>query len=166
MDQKLLHSYLRAETAGRDADAEAALARLFGALPGAVPSAGFAGRVVRAAGLAPAPWSWPARAAVAVGLALTGAAAAYLPLLLFGLGQLIRPGELLDAAVGALVGLVHGFVELLSAGHLLARIGEALWLAATSPPVGLGLLALITLATLAFRWLTELLTPQRSVEYV
>jgi len=165
MDQKLLHSYLRAEAAGRDADAEAALARLLGALPLAAPSAGFAGRVVRAAGLAPAPWSWPARAAVALALALTGAAAAYLPLLLFGLGHLVRPGEVLDAAVGAVVTLVHGFVDLLSAGHLLARIGEALWLVATSPPVALVLLALITLATLAFRWLTELLTPQRSVEY-
>lgn len=166
MKDQLIERWLEAESAGRDAAAEEALFRLIGALPMAAPSPGFADRVLAGAGVIVRPWRWPARLAVAGALLSAGLACAWLLPLAFGAVQLVTPGELLASAAHAVIETVHRFAEALAVGRALASLGETLWRVATSLPVLTTLLLLTTIAALALRSLTELLTPQRSPEYV
>lgn len=162
MDEQTLHRWLAAESRGRDEDAEQLLFGLFRALPEAEPAAGFSHRVLVTAGVVS---SWRMRAAVAGGLLAAGLAAAFLLPLAIGMVAEITPGAVLGLAASAVTALAAALDELVFVWHFLARLRETLWLVVATPPVALTLLAMAAVATLAGRWLVELLSLDRSPGY-
>ncbi len=180
MDRGTIYRWLAAEMAGREAEAEKALSRLFRALPMPSASAAFADRVMAGAGLLVPhglPLSrgtvmgWRSRAAIAAALFTCGLAAVFMPPLVIASLQLISPGptqavEVLAAVVQGAVAALGRIDELLALWRFAVNLGQAAWLVATSPPVALTLLSMTALASLALRWLTELLNPQRNPGYV
>ncbi len=163
MNEELLYHWLAAERQGREAEAEEVLFEVFRAFPLTLPSSGFAGRVLVGAGVV---WSWQARAAVAAGVLLSGLAAAFLVPAAITLRHLVTPGDVMVAVAQGLAAAAGTLDEILSLWRFVAGLQEALWLVVATPPVTLTLLAMIAVATLAYRWLVELLALQRSPQYV
>ncbi|MCP3957223.1 MAG: hypothetical protein GY719_05165 [bacterium] len=161
-----MRRWLAAEQAGREADAERALARMFAALPMSAASAGFADRVLASAGLRSTALAWWGRAAVAALLLITGLALAYTLPLVVGLAALVAPGEVFAAVVQGFVGLANRVDEVVAIWHILARVMETLTAIATAPPVAITLLTLTILSAATFRGLSGLLSPERSPGYV
>ncbi|MEE8525426.1 MAG: hypothetical protein V3T72_15930 [Thermoanaerobaculia bacterium] len=162
MDEQTLHRWLTAENRGRDEDAEQLLFGLFRALPEAAPVAGFADRVLIAAGVIS---SWRMRAVVTGGLLAAGLAAAFLLPLAIGLVTRIAPGDVLGLAASGVTAVAAAVDELVVVWHFLARLRETLWLVISTPPVALTLLTMAAVSTLAGRWLVELLSLHRSPGY-
>jgi hypothetical protein len=154
--------FLAAERAGRDEEAEAALAALFAAVPSPSPRPGFAGRVM--ARIAPrSVFAHPgSRFGVAAALALAALSAALLaPMLLplaglVSLADLIGGGSRLLAAVAVRVASVLAGWE--SVGQVVAAVGRALLAPETLPFV----LAQFAVAALALRALVRIARLQRS----
>jgi hypothetical protein len=172
-----LRRWLAAEAAGRLDDAEEALGALFARLPRPAPPAGFAGRVMRAAGWSPAalagpaaaPVRWPLRAALVASLVLVGLAVRALPSLLAALAPLadrLSPARLFEGATAGLVGAVRWLVEARSLWSALARFGGWAGEIATSPPLALALVAVLATAAAALRLLAALIAHERSWSYV
>ncbi len=160
--------WLAAERDGREVDAEAALAGVFTALPGLAPTVGFVDRVMAGAGFIRPPMMesrW-FRGAIAAVLLLVGLAMAWILPAVLGLTRLITPGELASLAVQGFVAVISRIDELLALWQVWTRIASTAMLVATSPPVVLSLLALTALSAFTFRGLSELLSPQRSPDYV
>lgn len=161
-------SWWAAERAGRDGDAERALARLFCALPVPAPAADFAGRVLARAGLqvVAASYPWWGRAAVAACLLTAGLATAFVLPLVLGLTRLVAPGEAVATLVAGFVAVASRIDEALALWQSLAAVADTVALVATAPPVVLALLTLAALSAFTFRGLSELLTARRSPEHV
>lgn len=159
-----VRAWLRLESAGQ-ADAESALLTVYRRWPAPQVPAGFARRVLGAAGLAPAAgwmpaWAW--RWGFAVGVVLT-LAAGWQVVALVGLAE--RSGWLANLIAGAFVFLGRRLADLEAAGSTLLRAGQLLADALDSPWT----LALCLLATLvssvAFVGLQSLLAWDRSARY-
>lgn len=163
MNEELLYRWLTAERQGRDTEAEEVLFEVFRAIPLALPSAGFADRVLVGAGVV---WSWHLRSAIAACVFLSGLSAAFLLPAAFALLRLVTPGDVLSAVAQGLAGAASSLDEILSLWRFVAGLQEALWLVVATPQVTLTLLAMTALATLAYRSLVELLALQRSPQYV
>jgi hypothetical protein len=159
--------FLAAEAGQRDAEAEAALAELFRALPERRPRPGFPSRVMlRLAGRP----SWFARPAVRLGLAAALVAVAIsgalLIPLLAPLAGLIGPGGAIGFAVEGFVRLATRFAEGLAAWAPLATAARAVGTALLEPRVA-GLLVLqFLIAALALRGLVGVVSAQRSSVHV
>ena len=166
MDPNTFQDWLAAEAQGRDDKAEEALHLLFESLPGPVPSADFADRVLEATGLLPQPLSRPARALIAASLLLAGLASIFLVPVAVQLLSRVSPAEVLAVPVRGLTGLILRLDEAAAAWQFMARLGDVLRQVMATPPVALSLLTLTLLTALAARGLTELLAPQRSTGYV
>lgn len=128
--EELWTRYLAAEAAGRDAEAEEALAELFRSAESPAPAPGFVGRVMTRI----ASRSVFRRPVVQLGLAATLLAAAvsaalFAPMLL-PLAGLVRPADLLSAAISALASLSVFFASGISvwesAGRFVIVVGRAL----------------------------------------
>ena len=156
--------WLAAEELGRDARAERALRGLFAALPMPFPTAGFADRVLAAAGLraSSAIYPWWIRVAIAASLLLAGLTSAYALPLVLGLTEVVAPGDVFAALVQGFLRLVRGIDELLALWRFCLLIIDTLLLIATAPPVVLTLLLLTTLSAFTFRALSELSSRERS----
>ncbi len=163
MNEELLYRWLTAEKQGREAEAEEVLFEVFRAFPLTLPTPGFAGRVLVGAGLA---WGWQARAAIAACVFLSGLATAFLVPAAVTLLHLVTPGDVVVALAQGLAAAAGTLDEILSLWRFVAGLQEALWLVVATPQVTLTLLAMIAVATLAYRWLVELLALQRSPQYV
>lgn len=165
--------WLAAEADGRDADAELALAGVFQALPLNAPSPGFADRVLIATGWVAPSWTHPswtesrwARGAIAASLLVVGLALFWTLPVLLGLTRLVTPGELVSLGARAFVATVGQIDELLTLWQIWTRIAATVHQVVTSPPVVAAFLALTALSAFTLRGLSELLSPDRSLEYV
>ncbi len=142
--------WLLEEGAGDDREAEAALVRVFSALPTPEPPVGFADAVVHRAGvLVPAPLpSWAprlARGMAAAALVLVGLAAVFLPLVLYVLGSTLTLGQGVEWAAAGLLAVCRAVIEALSFWDGLAGALATLGSFALKSPV---------LVTLVFSLLT------------
>jgi len=173
-----LESWRTAEAAGREAEAEAALAALLVRLPRLDPPSGFAARVAAAAaaesGAGAArrrPWWWASAAALAL---VTGALAALAagvagpvagPLAgsLAGRLPFARLIDGLTAAVTAFVGWVSGAAGVWG---LAADVAGAVATALGTPPVAAAVLVALAVASLALRLLSDLIATERSWAHV
>jgi len=164
---ELLSNWLTAEGRAREAAAERALVEFFRLLPQAVPSPGFADRVVAAAWPRPVlQLSWPMRVAIATCLLLAGLSTIFLMPIVLRLVRLVAPGDVIASLVDAFLALVDRLVGLLVVWQWVASLGESLLVVVTSPPVVVTLLGMTTLSALAYRSLSALLNPHRSSRYV
>ncbi|KAB2957115.1 MAG: hypothetical protein F9K18_12930 [Thermoanaerobaculia bacterium] len=159
--------FLAAEAGGRDAEAEAALAELFRALPERRPRPGFADRVMLRVAVRP---GWFARPAVRFALAATlvalAVSAALLVPLLAPLAGLIGPGGALGFAVEGLSRIATRFAEGLAAWAPLATVGRALGRALLEPRLAGLLVVQFLIAALALRGLAGVVSAQRSTVHV
>ncbi len=167
--KKALQSWLRDEKAGRLAAADAALRRLFRALPLPAPPAGFVDRVMAAAGLAPQPaWrpvlAW--RLVLTAGLALAGGAAAIAPALTGAVLRRLSPGDLIGLGAGAVVETCRRFAEGLAVWETLGFVGGTIAEALSAPEVLAALAATSLLSAGGLRVLHGLLAVNRSSEHV
>lgn len=162
-----LNAWLRAETTGDDAGAEAAFAALVAALPRLGPAPGFAERVVwaavpRAAGERPAWLVWLARGSLAASLALAALATGLLPAVARLWPGLPSLGEIAKAVAGGLSWIGRWFETGLEVWAFLGGIGEAMSVALGAPEAQAALGGSAVLAAIAFYTLHHLLTFERS----
>jgi hypothetical protein len=154
--------WLRIESAD-GAGSDRALRRVFRALPAPPLGAGFADRVMLAAGLAPrratAPLAW--RLALGGALTLAAAAAAVAPTIAFGLLRRVSPGDLLQLAASAVVETCQRLGEGLAVWQTVNSIGEIFAEVLSTPPILTALLAASLLSAGGLRLLHGLLAIDR-----
>jgi hypothetical protein len=171
-DDEILHRWLAAEEDGRDGDAETALFALFEALPVLAPPAGFADRVLARTGLASVPVrrnlfaSLWLRGLVTLSLLATGLALPWLSGILrsvagaasfpWSLGDVVRLGT------GALIALSQGLVAALTFWDWLLGIGRALAAPFATPAMALVMIGCLLVSLVAFHFLRNLITRDRS----
>ena len=172
-EEEILHRWLTAEQEDRDDDAETALLALFEALPPLAPPAGFADRVLARAGLAaPVPvrrnlfvpvWL---RAFVTLALLGTGLALPWLSEILRSLASLGRflwsPGDLVRLGTGALIAISQGLVAALALWDWLLGLGRALAAPFATPAMALVMIGCLLVSLVAFHFLRNLITRDRS----
>jgi len=160
--EELWNRYLAAEAAGREAEAESALAALFRSIEAPAPAPGFADRVLARIGRR----SVFVRPAVQIGLAaallLAALSTALFAPMLLPLAGLVRPAGLIGAAISALAGLGAHFASGISlwesVGHFLSVVGRAL----LAPAPLTFVVAQFAIAALALRGLLRVARPGRS----
>jgi len=173
-DDEILHRWLAAERDGRDDEAEAALFALVEALPPLAPPAGFADRVLARAALAASPvpvrWTFVAapwfRALVVFSLVATGLTLPWLSeILRFLAGRMSAvwsPGDVVRLGTGALVVVSQGVVAALALWDWLLGIGRALAAPFATPAVALLTAGCLLVSLVAFHFLRNLITRDRS----
>lgn len=185
-DQEILNRWLAAEHEGLDDAAEAELFALFEALPPLAPPAGFADRVLARAGLAsipapvPAPMATPARwnpfaarwlqVAMALSLLITGASLPWLTGMLRSLGGAVSllwgPGDLVRLGTGALNTVSQGLIAALAFWDWFLEIGRTLAEPLATPVFAAGTMACLLVSLVAFHFLRDLITRDRSWTHV
>ena len=161
--------WLREERRGAAAAADAALRRVFRALPAPAPSAGFVERVMVGAGLAPArpaPAALGWRIVISASLVLAAGAAAAAPGLALRLLRSVSPGALIRLGAEGVVETCQRLAEGLAVWQTLTSIGETLSQVLTAPPILAALLAATLLSAGGFRLLHGLLAVDRRAEDV
>ena len=174
-DEEILNRWLAAEEDGRDEAAEDALTALFEALPPLAPPAGFADRVLARAGLAvPVPRRWFAarwlRALAMLPLLIVGLSLPWLSEILRSLAILASalwsPGDLVRLGTGSLIAISQGMVAALALWDWLLRIGRTLAAPFATPAVALIMAGCLLVSLLAFHFLRNLMTRDRSWTHV
>jgi hypothetical protein len=172
-----LARWLAADSEGLDAEAEAALLELFEALPPLAPPAGFADRVLARAWPAGMPAAAPARdlfaslwarLAVAASLVAMSLAVLWLPPLLVALKALLGRftlGGLIQAASLAVADAARWAVSAIELWDWAFRLGDALSSSLATPPVVAAMVACLAVSTLAFRFLLDLISRERSFNH-
>jgi hypothetical protein len=158
--------WLRAESA-EAAGSERALRGVFRALPAPPLPAGFAERVLLAAGLEPArravtPLGW--RLALAGALTMAAAAVAAAPTIVAGLIGRITTGDLLRFAAGAVVETCQRLAEGLAVWRTAGSIGDTFAEVLSAPWILTAMLAATLLSAGGFRMLHGLLAVERRRE--
>lgn len=164
-----LNRWLAAEREDRPDEAEAALFELFETLPLLAPGAGFADRVLARTGLlrpASVFESLWARATLALCLLATGLSLLWLPQTLKALAGTWSLGSPIELAVRQTVDWTLWMVTVLKLWDRLFTLGEALAKPLATPEVAVVLAGCLLVATLAFRFLRDLMTDERSWTYV
>lgn len=167
-----LSRWLAAERSDQSDEADEALLELFEALPLLDPSPGFASRVLLAAGLPRAvavPGLFARRwvqALVALCLAATGLSVLWLPQTLRALAGTWSVGGFVKAGVDLLADAGVWLASALRLGEWLFALGRALALPLATPQVAAALAGCLLVSILAFRFLHELISRERSWTYV
>lgn len=170
-EQDALDRWLAAERDDRVDEAEDALLALFEALPGiaiAAPPAGFADRVLARAGVreesAPADWlAWrPLRIVLAAALAATGFGVLWLPPVLGFLAGLWSVGGVVRGALRVVTDGSRWLASALRFWDLLLTIVHALVQPLAAPPVMATLVVALLASSLAFRFLRDQITGERT----
>lgn len=153
-----MNRWLRTERDSLESS-ERDLRRLFAALPAPPLPAGFADRVMLAAGLAATRPAVAPGWRVALGAALTAAAAAatMVPTVVLGLWRQISTGDLLRFAAGVVVETCQRLAEGLALWQTLGSIGETFSAVLSSPPILMTMLAATLLSAGGLRMLHGLL---------
>ena len=154
--------------------ADAALRELFAAVPGPSPAAGFAGRVFARVGLQPVKRdvfaSLGVRLALVASLIALGLGAIWLPPALQALGGHLGGWVSLSAVVEfgarAVAEASRGLASVLSVGEWLFAIGQALSGLLRAPRNLAALAACLLVSGLAFRFLRDHISGERSYSYV
>jgi hypothetical protein len=161
-----LDRWLAAEQSGLDADAEAALAEVLGALPQPAPRAGFADRVlVRAM---PGPrrrWLGAGALGLAAAASLLLAALGLAPALRTLLGRASVSG-MLQGGIDSIMSLGRWFAGLVSLVDKLLLLARAVAEPLATPPVAVLAGACLLMSVLALRFLCDLIQRDRRWVYV
>jgi hypothetical protein len=169
-DQDPLERWLAAERDDRAAEAEGALLALFEALPLVAPPAGFADRVLARAGLqAPAQdlFAWrPLRVVLALCVIATGLGAFWLPPALRALADQWSLAGALRGGTRALVEAGGVLASLLRLWDFVLTVDRALVQPLAAPQLLAMLLGGLLASSLAFRFLRDQITGERTWTYV
>jgi hypothetical protein len=179
-DEEILNRWLAAEQNGEDEAAEMELLALFEALPPLAPPAGFADRVLARAGMpertAPAVARWNPFAArwlqvaVALCLVVTGATLPWLTEILQSLASttslVLGPGDLVRLGTGALNAVTRGLVAAFALWDWFLEIGRTLTEPLVTPVIAVGMIACLLVSLVAFHYLRDLITRDRSWTHV
>ena len=171
-----LDRWLAAERDDRSDDADAALLEMFEALPLLAPPAGFASRVLARTGLQTAGLQETAmrsvfasrllRLALVLSLIATGLGAIWLPPTLRALAGLWSLGDVVELGTRAVAAGSRGLAVVLGVWDWVFSLGRALAEPLMAPQV-LAILTLSLLASgLAFRFLRDQITGERSWNHV
>jgi hypothetical protein len=166
-----LDRWLAAERDDRSDEADAALLEMFEALPLLAPPAGFADRVLARAGLQEIAMrsvfaSRLLRLALVLSLIATGLGVIWLPPTLRALAGLWSLGRLVELGVRAVAAGSRGLATILSVWDWVFSLGRTLAEPLMAPQV-MGALTLSLLASaLAFRFLRDQITGERSWNHV
>lgn len=156
--------WLRAERAGGELS-ERRLRRVFQALPAPRLPAGFADRVLLAAGLTPRraalPLAW--RLAAVAALAIAAAATATVPGFALGLLRQITPGDVLRFAATVVVETCQRLAEGLAVWQTVDSIGETFAAVLSTPSILAVLMAATLLSAGGLRMLHGLLAIDRRI---
>lgn len=162
---KNIERWLEAEARQETREAETAFGAAFAALPHLEPRAGFAERVMYA--FRPAPvrgfeWLvWGSRAATIGVLALVAVALGLVPMA--GLSfDLPSTGSIMDAATSGITWMARWLSAGLELWSFMARIGNAIGVAMTTPQISAALLASALVGAVALYELHRLLILERS----
>ena len=165
-----LSRWLAAERAGRSEAADAALRETFAALPLLAPAAGFADRVLARAGLQPETRdvfaSRALRLLLALSLVAVSLGAIWLPPTLQALAGLWTWGDVVRLGARAVAAGSRGIATVLRVGEWLFSLGRALSSPLMTPQVMTALTVGLLVSGLAFRFLRDQLTGERSLSYV
>jgi hypothetical protein len=175
----LLDRWLSAERADRADEAEAALAALFSALPPLQPPAGFADRVLLRAGLAQMPQTSPLpqtsrslfasfwmRGLLTACLLAIGISALWLPQALHALAGMLSMADLVRIWTGSVVVVCRWMGSAVGLWDFLLTVGRALATPLETPAMALALVSCLLVSMIAFRFLRNLITRDRSWTYV
>jgi hypothetical protein len=154
--------------------ADAALREMFEALPLLAPAAGFADRVLARAGLQPAKRdvfaSLGLRLVLAASLIALSLGAIWLPPALRALGGLLSGIFSLSGVVGlgvrAVADASRGLALLLRLGEWLFSLGQAVTEPLMAPQAMAALAVCLLVSGLAFRFLRDYISGERSYSYV
>ena len=165
-----LNRWLAAERESRSEEADAALRETFAALPPLAPAAGFADRVLARAGLQPETRdvfaSRALRLLLVLSLIAVSLGAIWLPPTLRALARLWTLSGVVRLGARALAEGSRGLATALSLGEWLFSLGRALSAPLMTPQVMAALTAGLLVSGLAFRFLRDQLTGERSLSYV
>ena len=169
---EILDRWLSAERADHTDEAEAALMALLATLPPLHPSAGFADRVMLRAGLAPASVAATAgrsllasfwvRGLLTLCLLAIGVSALWLPQTLRAFAGLVSVGDLVRLWTGSVVGACRWLGSALGVWEFLLTVGRALATPLETPTMALAMVSCLLVSMVAFRFLRNLITPDRS----
>lgn len=171
--QDALNRWLAAERAG-DLDssdvADAALREMFEALPLLAPAAGFADRVFARAGLQPAKRdafaSFGLRLLLAASLVALSLGAIWLPPTLRALGGLFSLSGAVGLGARGLAEASRGLALVLRLGEWLFSLGRAVSEPLMAPQAMAALAVCLLVSGLAFRFLRDHISGERSLTYV
>lgn len=171
-EREALKRWRAAEAAGREAEAEAAMAALLARVPRPAPLPGFAARVAalaaEEAARRRAPAASPLRPfaiAAALMLALGGLAALMSRVagpLAGSLSEQLTVATLIDGLAAAVTGTARWLAGAFGVWEVLAEVGRAAATAAGTTPVLAGILVALALAALSLRLLSDLIATERS----
>jgi hypothetical protein len=176
-EREHLERWRAAEAAGREAEAEAALAALFVRLPRLEPRPGFAARVAAAAAAEAAaaaarrPWWWAAAAGIALAAGVLGALLAGVAGPAAGpvagtLAGRLSIARLIDGLAAAVTACADWFSDAAGLWGPIADVGGALATAAGTRPGMTAILVALALSGLAVRLLSDLIATERSWSHV
>jgi hypothetical protein len=150
--------------------ADTALRELFEALPLLAPAAGFAGRVLARTGLQPVKRdvfaSLGLRLVLAASLVALSLGAIWLPPTLRALGGLLSLSDLVSLGVRGVAEASRALALVLRAGEWLFALGRALSEPLMAPQAMAALAACLLVSGLAFRFLCDHISGERSYRYV
>jgi hypothetical protein len=168
--QDALNRWLAAEQDDRSDAADAALREMFEALPLLAPAAGFADRMLARAGLQPVKRdvfaSLGLRLVLAASLIALSLGAIWLPPVLRALGGLVSLSEVLALGVRGVADASRGLALLLRLGEWLFSLGQAVAEPLMAPRAMAALAACLLVSGLAFRFLRDHISGERSYRYV
>lgn len=170
-DASSIDSTTMDSTLARQAVSDAALERLFAAMPQPVPAADFAGQVLRRAGvlrqrLIHRDLGWRGRTATAAAFTLVMLGTFWTLPAAFHLLSGFQLGSAFSALANVFSFLISALGDAFALAERFAQIGRILWLILTSPKVVLTLTVCAALTLLMGRWLAHLLSVPRSSLHV
>lgn len=162
----ILDRWLQAERDDRAEEAETALLALMAGLPLLVPPAGFADRVLARAGLASARRSvfasfWMRGVLTACLLAI-GVSSLWLPQALHALAGRWSVADFFRVWTASVVGVCRWMGSLVGLWEFVLTIGRALAAPLETPAVALAMVSCLLVSMVAFRFLRNLITQDRS----
>ena len=150
--------------------ADAALREMFEALPLLAPAAGFAGRVLARTGLQPAKRdvfaSLGLRLVLAASLIALSLGAIWLPPVLQALGGLVSLSEVVGLGVRWVADASRALALALRLGEWLFSLARSLSEPLLTPQAMAALAACLLFSGLAFRFLSDYISGERSYSYV
>jgi hypothetical protein len=165
-----LNRWLAAERVDSSDEADAGLRELFEVLPLLAPAAGFADRVLARAGLQPVKRdvfaSLAFRLVLAASLIALSLGAVWLPPTLRALGGLLSLGDVVGLGVRGVADASRGLAQLLRLGEWLFSLGRALSEPLMAPQAMAALAVCLLVSGLAFRFLRDHISGERSLSYV
>lgn len=162
-----IREWLAAERAGRDSEAERALAAAFRYLSQPEVSPRFARLVLERIGASPPPSlavGW--RLAIAALWLLTSISVVYLPWMVLTLRSVVGIGTLVDFVGGTIVQISRALVSWFALLQTAGEVNQVLLNLLSRPAVALVVLATAGLATVALRLLFGLMSTDGSEGYV